>query len=181
MLTLIVSGEEFFDEASETFLTVGDVTLELEHSLLSLSKWESKFEKAFLGPTPKSHEETIAYVKCMILGECDDAIFNRLTIEHFNQINNYVDSRHSATTFRETPNRPGRREVITAELIYYWMVAFNIPFSCESWHLNRLFSLIRICNIKNSSGKESKMSKSEIMARNQALNAERKARLKTTG
>lgn len=182
MLTLIVQGEEFYDERTEEFTSVPDVTLVLEHSLVSVSKWESKFKKPFLDSSEKTIEETLAYVENMVLTKnYPPEVFSRLTEFHFNEINEYIASAESATTFSSSVNQKGRRnpEVITSELVYYWMTAFNIPFECEKWHLNRLFSLIQICGIKNSS--EKKMSKSEIAARNRALNEQRKAQLNTSG
>ena len=180
MLKITVEGTELFDEETSTFSTVGGFDLELEHSLLSLSKWESKFKKPFLTDTPKTQEESMYYVEAMILNkDYPEDVALRLSKENITQINNYVESTESATTFGEMPERKGRGEIITSELIYYWMVAFNIPFECETWHLNRLFSLIRICNIKNS--KPKKMSRSEIAARNRELNAQRRAQLGTSG
>lgn len=180
MLTLIVVGDEFFDEETSAFLTVGDVVLELEHSLLSLSKWESKFQKPFLGREEKTNEEVLSYIECMITTKnYPKDVLDRLTQDNLSSINSYIDSKQSATTFGQMPKQSGRSETVTSELIYYWMIAFNIPFECETWHLNRLFSLIRICNIKNT--KPKKMSQSEIASRNRELNAMRKAQLGTSG
>src|SRR5262252_653491 len=155
MLKLIIPGDEYFNQEDETFETVGDVELELEHSLVSLSKWESKFKKPFLSDKPKSAQEIYWYIDAMIITPIypDDAL-TRLTKQNIDQINTYIESTESATTFGEMPERKGKGEIITSELIYYWMVAFNIPFECEYWHLNRLFALIRICNIKNSKPKK---------------------------
>lgn len=181
MLKLIVPGdEETWDDLTETFGTSGDVELELEHSLVSLSKWESIYEKPFLSGERKEPREILAYIEAMVISPVYDRnVFTRLSQDNINQINAYIDSKQSATTFGMMPERKGRGEVITAELIYYWMVAFNIPFECEIWHLNRLFSLIQICNIKNNPPK--KMSKNEIAQRNRELNARRREQLGTTG
>lgn len=180
MLTITIKGNEFYDEGTEEFNTVGDVELDLEHSLVSLSKWEAKFEKPFLTGVEKTTEETIEYIKMMVITpNFTPGIFFRFTSENIDQINTYVESRQSATTFGLMPVKSGRSEIVTSELIYYWMVAFNIPFECERWHLNRLFSLIRVCNIKNS--KPQKMTRHEIAARNQALNAQRRAQMGSTG
>ena len=180
MLTIVVPGTEMFDETSQEFVTKDDVILELEHSLVSLSKWESKFKKPFLTDEQKTSEETMYYIEAMItsLNHPIDTVL-RLSRENITQINNYVESTQSATTFGQMPETKGRGEVITSELIYYWMVAFNIPFECESWHLNRLFALVRICNIKNS--KPKKMSRNEIASRNRELNALRRERYGTSG
>lgn len=180
MLTLIVPGIEMFDEQSDEFVTQGDVQLELEHSLVSLSKWESIHEKPFLGSDNKSAEEILEYVKCMILTPNPPVgILHKLSRENFDQINVYIDAKMTATWFSEAPGAPKSRDVVTSELVYYWMTVFQIPFSCETWHLNRLFTLIRICNVKQS--KPKKMTRSEIAARNRELNEQRKAQLGTKG
>jgi hypothetical protein len=180
MLKFVVPGSEWFNEATECFETVGDVELELEHSLISLSKWESKYQKPFLTNTNKSSEEILAYIQAMIISPIyPPEILRRFSQENITQINNYIESKESATTFGSMPEHKGQGETITSELIYYWMVAFTIPFECEYWHLNRLFALIRICNIKNS--KPKKMSRSEISARNRELNAVRRAQYNTSG
>jgi hypothetical protein len=180
VLKLVVPETEYYDEEKEEFSTEPEVELVLEHSLVSLSKWESKYKKPFLGSS-KSGEELLYYIEVMIVSPlyAPGEILHRLSEENYESINAYVDSPESATTFGEMPERKGRGETITAELIYYWMVAFNIPFECESWHLNRLFALIRICNIKNSPPK--KMSKQEVSRRYADLNAQRKAQLGTRG
>lgn len=179
MLTVVVPGVEMFDEKTQEFITVGDVTLELEHSLVSLSKWESFYEKPFLGKE-KTTEETIEYIKCMVLTpNIPNEVFEKLTDSNLNAIQKYLDAKMTATWFSDTPGAPQSRDVITSELIYYWMITFQIPFECENWHLNRLFTLIRVCNIKQS--KPKKMSRAEVAARNRELNAQRKAQLGTKG
>lgn len=180
MLKLIIPGTEFFNEETECFETVGDVELELEHSLISLSKWESKYQKPFLNNIEKTPEEIFAYMEAMIISPIypSDSLI-RLSQENIIQINNYIESKESATTFGTMPEHKGKGETITSELIYYWMVAFTIPFECEYWHLNRLFSLIRICNIKNS--KPRKMPRHEVASRNRELNAIRRAQYNTSG
>jgi hypothetical protein len=180
MLRLILIGDEYFDEVVNEFTTVGDVTLDLEHSLVSLSKWESIYQKPFLAPGEKTSEETIGYIRAMIITpDVPDEVFNRLSQKELDRIRDYIESKESATSFGMMPQSTGRGEVITSELIYYWMVAFNIPFECETWHLNRLFALIRICNVKNS--KPRKMSKHEVATRNRELNARRRSELGTAG
>jgi hypothetical protein len=180
MLKLIVPGTEYYNEETETFESVGDFELELEHSLVSLSKWESKYQVPFLSNTKKTPQETLGYIEAMIISPIyPPEIFGRLNQENIEQINAYIESKESATTFGTMPERKGKGETITSELIYYWMVAFNIPFECEYWHLNRLFALVRICNIKNS--KPRKMSRNEIASRNRELNAIRRAQYNTSG
>ncbi len=180
MLRIIIEGDENFNNETQTFETINDVVLDLEHSLISLSKWESKYKKPFLASGEKTSEEIFGYLKAMVITpHADlDALY-RCSQREVEMIQEYIDSSQSATTFGTMPERRGPGEVITSELIYYWMVSFNIPFDCQFWHLNRLFSLIRICNIKNSKSK--KMSRHEIAQRNRELNAKRKAELGTTG
>jgi len=180
MLEITVPGVEYFNEETREFVTQGDVTLELEHSLISLSKWESKYEKPFLGNAEKSTEEIVGYIKAMTLTpNVPEEVFSKLSEENITDINNYIDAKMTATWFNEPPGAPKSRDVITSELIYYWMTVFQIPFECETWHLNRLFTLIRICNVKQA--KPQKMSRAEIARRNRELNAQRRAQLGTKG
>ncbi len=179
MLTITVLGEEHFNEEEQEFVTVGGIDLQLEHSLVSLSKWESIHEKPFLGEGEKSTEEVYSYIKAMILTpDFPPEVLSNLSQDHFEQINKYIDAKMTATWFSDTP-APKSREVITSELIYYWMFTFQIPIECELWHLNRLFTLIKVCNVKNAPPK--KMSRAEQAARNRTLNAQRKAQLGTQG
>lgn len=180
MLTVTVDGHENFNESEQTFEDVDSVTFELEHSLLSLSKWESKYQKPFLSTGEKTSEEIFGYLICMVTTSSGDLdALNRCSQTELNRIQAYIDSKESATTFGEMPQRRGPGEVITSELIYYWLVAFNIPFEVETWHLNRLFSLIRICNIKQQ--KPKKLSRGEIARRNHDLNRQRREATGTTG
>ena len=180
MLTIVVPGIEFFDDEAQEFVTRDDVTLELEHSLVSLSKWESIYEKPFLGKDEKKVEEIFEYIKMMTLTpNVPEQVYQKLSEANITAINSYIDAKRTATWFNEPPGAPQSREVITAELIYYWMISFQIPFECETWHLNRLFTLIRVCNIK--AAKPKKMSRAELAARNRELNAQRKKQLGTTG
>lgn len=139
-----------------------------------------EIQKPFLGNEAKSLEETFYYIEAMIISPIYPYdIVKRFSSENFSQINDYIESSESATTFGIMPERRGRGEVITSELIYYWLISFSIPFECERWHLNRLFALIRVCNIKNS--KPRKMSKGEMARRNRELNEVRRAQLGTSG
>lgn len=181
MLILTIGEDEFYDEETGTFSVSGGTTLELEHSLVSLSKWESKYKKPFLTGQPKTEEETLDYVSMMSLnGPVDIKELRRMSREDAERIAEYIDSPESATTFGIMPkvNR-GRGETVTSELIYYWLVAYTIPFEVETWHLNRLLALVRICNIKNS--KPEKMSRRAVAERNRQLNEQRRAQLGTTG
>ena len=179
MLRMIVGDEGFNDETNE-FVTVDPVVIELEHSLVSLSKWESKYEKPFLGRDEKTKEETFDYLKMMVLTEdLPDSIFEKFSQENIQEIKEYIDSKQSATIFTEIGRGRGKEEVITSELIYYWMIAFTIPFVCEHWHLNRLLTLVRICGIK--SGKQKKMPKGQLAQQYRELNERRKAEMGTRG
>lgn len=171
MLTLQLPEIELFDEANSKFVTAEAVTLQLEHSLVSLSRWESKWEKPFLSDEKKTTEETYGYISAMGLdGEIPMDHITRLSQEQFDQINAYIESKMTATWFKEAPG--GRNyEVITAEIIYYWMIALNIPESYDTWHLNKLFTLIKVVNEKNKPPK--KMSRQEQMAQQRALNEQR--------
>ena len=181
MLTLTIPGEEFWDEDKEEFVYKKGQTIQLEHSLVSLSKWEAKWHKPFLTKDNKSKEEIEDYVRCMTITQnVKPELYKRLSEEQYRQINQYIADSMTATWFGKERGR-GRmsREQVTAELIYYWMVTFNIPFECQKWHLNRLLTLIKVCNIKQQPDK--KMSKKEILSENAALNAARRARYKSKG
>jgi hypothetical protein len=180
MLTITVPATEFFDETNQEFIIIEEVVLELEHSLVSLSKWESKYEKPFLGSEQKTTKEVYGYVQAMIMTpNVPDDVLKGLTQENLTQVNEYINAKMSATWFSEVPGAPKSNEIITSELIYYWMTVFNIPFECENWHLNRLFTLIKVCNTKNA--KPKKMSRSELAARNRDLNAQRRAQMGSSG
>lgn len=176
-----VIGEKFNEETSEFIpVTTKQQTLQLEHSLVSISKWEAKWHKPFLLKEPKTIEESIDYVRCMTLTQnVDPNVYKALTPQLLAEVSAYIDAPMTATTFSERGNRPVNREIITSEIIYYWMVAYQIPFECQKWHLSRLLTLINVCNVKNAPQK--KMSSREIMAQNRALNAARRKRLHTKG
>lgn len=180
MLQITIPAVEQWDERKQEFVTTKEQTLQLEHSLVSLSKWESKWCKAFLTKQEKTFEETLDYIKCMTITQnVDPEVYNYLTNENIEEINKYIEAPMTATYFSDDKTAKPSREQITAELIYYWMIALNIPFECQKWHLNRLLTLIRVCNIKNQPPK--KRSRKEIMSRNAALNAARRKQLNTRG
>ena len=180
MLQITIPATEQWDEKNQTFIVTKEQKLQLEHSLVSLSKWESKWCKPFLSKQEKTIEETIDYIRCMTLTQnVDPNFYNLLTNENITQVNEYIEAPMTATWFTDDKMRKPNKEQITAELVYYWMIALNIPFECQKWHLNRLLTLIRVCEIKNQPPK--KMSKGQIMSRNAALNAARREQLKTKG
>lgn len=172
--------QEGWDEEKEVFVEPKTVTLQLEHSLVSLSKWESKWNKPFLSTREKTNEEILDYIKCMTITQnVKPEVYSHLTVDNFQQVDDYIQAPMTATVFSEDRSEKGGREIVTAELIYYWMIALQIPPEYRKWHLNQLLTLIRVCNIKNSPPK--KRSKSETMRRNAALNAARRQQFNTTG
>ena len=175
----VVLIPEGWDEAKEEFVEPKTQILVLKHSLISLQKWESKWCKAFLSKNEKTYEETLDYIKCMTINNVDPDVYTKLTESDVAKINNYIQAPMTATYFSPEHNEKGNREIVTAELIYYWMIALQIPFECQKWHLNTLLTLIKVCNIKNAPPK--KRSKREIMSRNAALNAARRKQLNTRG
>lgn len=182
MLTIKIKGREAYNPKTKEFLQIKDTVLSLEHSLVSISKWEAKWHKPFISKEEKSHEEMLDYIKCMTITQnVDPNAYMLLTKDNLKEIQEYIANPMTATWFNDERQTKGKKssEQITSELIYYWMVAAQIPFECQKWHLNRLLTLIRIYNIKNQPDK--KMSKKETMSRNAALNAARKKKLGTSG
>lgn len=180
MLIIEVPGNEFYDSVSETFITYSAQTIELEHSLVAISKWESKWMKPFLGNDDKTTEEIYDYVACMITNNViiDIAFMQTWPKKIIDTITNYIQCPMTATKITQQKSK-ATREIITSELIYYWMLSFNIPFECQHWHINRLLMLINVCNIKNTPPK--KENKKDILARNRALNEARKKSMQTSG
>lgn len=192
MLKVIILPEEHYDEDRNLFFKYPEqpVTLFLEHSLLSISKWEEKWHKPFLTDERLSAEETLDYIKCMIVkstpSQLDSKWLYNLDRENLQKINDYITDPMTATFFNEqTDKKSKNKKIITNELIYYWMVSYQIPFSCEKWHINKLITLIKVCNAENEaaskdSKKNSALSKNDVAAR-RALNAQRRARLHSRG
>lgn len=180
MLEITIPAMEMWDEANQEFINTKAQTLQLEHSLVSLSKWESKWCKPFFSKQEKTFEETVDYIRCMALNKnISPDIYKTLSTQNIKEINTYIDAPMTATWFAKDKSGVNSREQITSELIYYWMIALNIPFECQKWHLNRLLTLIKVCSIKNQPAK--KMSRREIMSRNAALNAARRRQLNSNG
>lgn len=180
MLVLEIPEREYFDEETEQFGKIKATTLNLEHSLISISKWEAKWHIPFF-ESDKTTEQTLDYIRCMVLNrEIQDIslILRFLTQDDVEKINNYISDPMTATTIKDDGKR-GRNQIITSELIYCWMIQYNIPSQFEKWHINRLIMLIRVCSEENKPKK--KMSRREIMAENKARNAARRARLGTKG
>jgi hypothetical protein len=180
MLQIIIPAIELWNEKTNEFAKTKEQILQLEHSLVSLSKWESKWCKPFMSKTEKTSEETIDYIRCMTVTQnVDYDVYNGITNEIIEEVSKYIEAPMTATTFSNDNKNIINREVITAEIIYYWMVTLNVPFECQKWHLNRLLTLINVCNIKNQPKK--KGGKRDIYARNRALNEARKRNLNTAG
>lgn len=184
-ITITTEPEEQYDEVSGKFLPGGEpiviAVVEMEHSLASLSKWESIHQVPFLSSTDLSNEQVFDYLKCMVVSPNVDAdVLYHCSQSNLDRIQTYINSSESATTFGGIPEkRGGSREKVTAELIYYWMATFQIPIEAENWHLNRLLSLIKIFSVKNA--KQPKRSTSEMAAERHRINAERRAKLGTSG
>jgi hypothetical protein len=171
MLRLTVALSESFDESTSEFVVSDKIVLELEHSLVSLSKWESKWEIPFLDNEEKTNEQVLDYVRMMFSGdEFPEHVIEKLESKHFQSINTYINARMTATWFSDQ-GESASREIITAELIYYWMIALGIPFDCQKWHLNRLLTLIKVCNIKNSPKKNRRETAEQRRQRNQMMKA----------
>lgn len=179
MIQLVIPDFEMFDERKSEFNTIKGQTIQVEHSLVSISKWESKWNKPFLNKESKTINETIDYIRCMCITQnVKPEIFNLITNEIINKVSEYIAADMSATWFNVEKNETSK-EIITSEIIYYWMITYNIPFECQKWHLNRLLTLIRVCSKKNE--KPKKMSKSEIINRNRELNNKRRQQSNSKG
>ena len=183
MLRITIDPSEQWDEEREEFVYTKGQILSLEHSLVSVSKWESKWGKPFISKEPISLEETIDYIRCMTITQnINPKVYGFLTNKDIDVIQKYIDAPMTATTFfdfDDDANRSSRRHTITAELIYYWMITLNIPLECQKWHLNSLLTLIRLCSVQNAPKK--KLSKNEIRRRNEMINEARKKQFNTRG
>lgn len=179
MLRVTIPETEFYDEKKDEFITTKEQTLALEHSLVSISKWESIFHKSFMSSRDKTEDEVIEYIRCMTITQnVDPKIYRALPNKVIKEIQDYIQNPMSAQKFYDEKKTPSN-EIITSELIYYWMIAYQIPFECEKWHIQRLMNLIKICSIKNAPPK--KMSKNELMSRYASVNAMRRKSLGTSG
>ena len=179
-ITVTIPDREFFDQANNRFLTIRGRSLTFEHSLLSITKWESKWHKPYLSKNPKTREEAIDYLRCMCLDKVNDpSIFMAVDAKSMKEISEYIENPMTATTFRDD-NKKQSHEIITNEIVYYWMTELNIPFDpCQKWHFNRLMTLIRVASIKKQPSK--KMGKKEWAAQRSAINAQRRAKYNSKG
>lgn len=180
MLNITVPSIRLWNPETEEFTYTSPVSLQLEHSLISLAKWEARWHKPFLTSKQKTPEELLDYIRCMTLTQnVDPDLYKKLPPDVIDKIVFYMNEEQHATTFGNTSNERPSREVVTAEIIYYWMVTFGIPFECQKWHLSRLMALVKVCSIKNSPQK--KMTAREIQTRNRALNDARRKSMHTRG
>ena len=182
MLELRIAAEEFYNDETEEFISTKEEILLLEHSLVSLSKWESKWEIPFLDKGSRTDEQTVDYIRCMNLAPVSsEEVFAKLNGTHFAQISSYIDAKMTATTVRSLEDKPGTPEVITAELIYYWMISLQVPMECQYWHLNRLLTMIKVVNFKNSPKSKSRTGRADMLAHRRALNEQRRAAANSKG
>lgn len=181
MLQLIIPiSQEGWDYENEVFVDPECITLDLEHSLSSISKWESKWKKSFLACKELTVEETLDYIRCMCLSDdVPENVWSLITNEHIDKVYDYISDPMTATTIRDNPSGKKSSEIVTAELIYYWMVASNVPFECDKWHLNKLLMLIRVCGVKNAPPK--KMNRKAQLQQQAALNAARRQKHNSRG
>lgn len=178
MLQLVVPNRSYYDEEREEFIYIKGATLQMEHSLVSVSKWESKWHKPFLSKEQKTPEQLRDYYRCMTLTQnVDPDVYFGIFGETEQKILKYIEDPMTATWFAE--NGSSSSKVVTNEVIYYWMTAFNIPFECQKWHLNRLLTLIHVCSEKSAPSK--KMGRAETARRNQSLNAARRKAMNSKG
>ncbi len=181
MLQLVIKDVDCFDESTEKFVTIKGQTIMLEHSLVSISKWEAKWKKPFASREGHSREETLDYIRFMTITQnVDPNLYNYITPEQIAEVNKYIDDPMTATTFAKTEGKGGGGgKTITSEEIYYYMTAFQIPWNAEKWHFNRLMTLIKICDEKNKPKK--KMRKGDIARQRRSINAARRARMNSRG
>lgn len=183
MLEIIVPEDELYDEQKNEFIHVKDQKLQLEHSLIAISKWESKWNKPFLSNKPRTHAESIDYIRCMTLTQnIDPNVYKVIGPDIMKQIDAYIDSPMTATTINDyTSNKKINpvKKIYTSELIYYLMISYGIPFECQKWHLNRLLMLIDICGVHNQG--DNKMSTRDRLQQQAALNEARRKQWNTKG
>ena len=180
MIKITINDQEFWDERTQQFYTIKRQTLRLEHSLISISEWESKWKKPFLSSEQRTRDETVDYIRCMTINpNVDPLVYLGVTNQHIKLVNQYIDDPMTASRVDEKRTGAKAGGTVTSELIYYWMTELNIPFECQKWHLNRLLMLIRICNAKKQPDK--KASKKDDALYRRKLNAARKGKLHSKG
>lgn len=184
MLNITVPARKLWDEKNEQFLYVKETVLMLEHSLISLSKWEETWHIPFLGKEKHTAEQMIDYIRCMTLNKTvDPNVYLCLTAKNYQAITEYINAQRTASHVEHrNPKRKTSGEQVTSELIYYWMSSLQIPYDpCQKWHLSRLLALIDIADAKNNPDNKKKMPMKDVMSRNKALNEARLAKHHTKG
>lgn len=179
MLTIYIPEKELFDELTDRFVKIKKQTIRMEHSLISISNWEAKWNKPFLSKKEKTKEEILDYIRCMMINPQNDNVILAFGPKEINQVIDYINAPMTATTvtfYKQTRQRP---EIITSELIYYWMFSAQVPIECEKWHLNRLFALLKIISAKNQPKK--KGFDAGYAKRQSELNAKRRAKMHSKG
>lgn len=180
MLTITIPEKEYFDDRTSRFVKMEGGTFEIEHSLAAIAKWEALHGVAFLSSASKNVEDSLDYIRCMtITPGVNPDLYKRIDNKIMKEINSYIESKQTATTIRRIGAKKPNREIITAEVIYYWMIATGVPPEYDQWHLNKLLTLIEVCNAKTNPG--TKMKKKDVFAQNRALNEARKAKFNTKG
>lgn len=180
MLEIHVPEREFYDERNEVFIKTRPVILQLEHSLMSVSRWESKWRKPFLTDEDKTRAETMDYIRCMTINrDVDPNVYAALTSDDIQKIMDYVGAELTATKVYRVKSTNAPKKTITSEVIYSWMVMYNVPFECQKWHISRLLKLLDVLEIANNP--KNKMSKGETARSNAALNKARRAKLHSKG
>jgi len=180
MKKIVVPAAELYDNGTNTFIPIKETTIQIEHSLVSISKWESKWHKPFLSKDQKTPEMFIDYVRCMTLTQnVNPLVYYALTDENIKAIQDYIEDPMTATWFSDKQKKKSQSRIVTSELIYYWMVALQIPFECQKWHLNRLLTLIQVCNVENQPKK--KMKTNDILRSNNSINAARRKAMNSKG
>lgn len=183
ILHITIPGKENWDSVKEEFIYEEDAELYLQHSLVTVAEWEARWKISFLDTDNKTPEQITDYIKIMTINqnEVDDSVYKRLTKENLDEINRYLKDEMSATTITDhgTPESNGRNEIITAEIVYYWMFSHNVPVEFENWHFNRLITLLKTCNIK--SNPDNKMTKQETAKMYAEMNKARRQKYNSKG
>ena len=180
MLEIDIAENEMYLPGSNRFVTIPACTLTLEHSLISLAKWESKWNIPYFDYSDKTMAQNLDYIRCMAIGKIkNDTTFDALSPENITTITDYINAPMTATTFQKKNHSKNKKEIVTAETIYARMFAHRIPMECEKWHLNRLLTLLRVCDLQNSP--REKMTKQQTASWNAQQNAVRRAKYNTRG
>lgn len=174
-----------WDETNERFKYIchPETKLTLLHSLVSLSLWESKWHTNYFSKTKKTAEQAIDYIRCMTREtDVNPDVYNTIAMSNklLDEIGDYIDDPMTATIITDNrKNKSNKNEYITSELIYWSMIQHGIPVEFETWHINRLLTLINVCNAKNGGG--GKMKKKDILAEYAKINERNRAKYNSKG